>query len=158
VGYTTGDRSIAHFILLGHSKEHVDHAIKKYGINRMVVFTSPDLYGENQAYIASLAENGVEVLEVVRLDSFKPDSLETMTTQILDCHKKYGGFTIICGLTGGTNLMVIAMATAALLKGSRCHYVLNNSQNDVLDIPFFEELNSLNDLASIEKRLKGARK
>jgi hypothetical protein len=124
----------------------------------MVVFTSPDLFDENQAYIAGLEENGVEVLDVIRLDSFKPDSLETMTRQILDCHEKYEGFTIICGLTGGTNLMVIAMATTALLKGARCHYVLNNSQNDVLDIPFFQELTPLNDLASIEKRLKGARK
>jgi hypothetical protein len=157
VGYTTGDGSVAHFILLGHSREHIDRTVEKYGVKRMVVFTSPDLYQENQPYIAGLRERGVEVLDVVQLDTFKDDSLETMTSKILECHDKYEGFTIVSGLTGGTNLMAIAMATAALLKGARCHYVLNNGQNDVLDIPFFQELNGLKDLGTIEKQLKVGR-
>lgn len=147
---------MAHFILLGHSKEHVDQAIQKYGIKKMVVFTSPDLYAHNQEYIVGLPRQCVEVLEVIQLDTFKDDSLETMTSKILECHEKYGGrFTIISGLTGGTNLMAIAMAMAALIKGDRCHYVLNNDRNDVLEFPFFQTLNQLKDLDRMEKHLLG---
>lgn len=147
-----------HFILMGNALEHVLCAIKHYGIREMVVFTSEDLYDENMAFIRELGEQGIIVHEVVKLRPFEDDALRCMARMMLQAHLRYssqGNINIIAALTGGTNLMVAAMTTYALLKGVRCHYIVKEPENRVIDITLLEELHALGTLQAIEDDLAG---
>ncbi|MCK5343148.1 MAG: hypothetical protein KAR20_07080, partial [Candidatus Heimdallarchaeota archaeon] len=44
------------------------------------------------------------------------------------------------GLTGGTNLMAIAMSFVASLKNLRCHYIVKNQVDNIIEIDLFERL------------------
>ena len=144
-----------HFILLGHSKEHVSAIIKEFNVTRLVFFTSVELEEENQQFVEKIHARGIQILDIVYLDPFAKESLEIMTTRILDTYKKYchGDTHIFAGLTGGTNLMVVSMAMAALIKGMPAHYVLNNESNNVLEISFFKSLENVETIRGIERCL-----
>jgi len=157
---TGGDNvsSPIHFINLGTSKEHVSKAIDQLSIRRMVVFTSPQLRSEVECYCAALAEKGVKVLEIIDADPFQSDSLDNMMRLMLRTCDKYdpdGSTEIVAGLTGGTNLMAIALGIVSMLKRMHCHYVVSPPDDHVIEIDIFERLAGCNTLEELEQGLKG---
>lgn len=146
-----------HFLLLGHAKEHVRAVIEHYSIRTAVIFTSTELEEENLPFIQSLRDEGVVIAEVINLEPFGQDALERMTARILDAYHNHSGFgrtEFVVALTGGTNLMVAAMALVALMKGLPAHYVLNNGRNEVLEIGLFERLASCVNAAEMETQIR----
>ncbi len=142
-----------HFLLLGHAKEHVRAVIEHYSIRTAVIFTSTELEGENLPFIRGLQDEGVVIAEVIYLEPFGQDALERMTARILDAyhtHSRSGRTEFVVALTGGTNLMVAAMALVALMKGLPAHYILNNGRNEVVEIDLFERLAPCVDAAEME--------
>lgn len=142
-GIETENTSVIHFILLGNSKEHVLHAIDHYSIQKMVLVTSKTLYDENIPFIANLRKRGFDVLDVIVVNPFSNDCLETMIQEILSKYEAISSsnqITVMFGLTGGTNLMAIAMSFVALLKNLRCHYVVKNQVDKIIEINLFERL------------------
>lgn len=149
-----------HFLLLGHAKEHVRAVIEHYSIRNAVIFTSMELEGENLPFIRSLQDEGVVIAEVINLEPFGQDALERMTARILDAHHTHSGSgrtEFVVALTGGTNLMVVAMALVALMKGLPAHYVLNNGRNEVVEIDLFERLAPCVDTAEMETLIRARR-
>lgn len=145
-----------HFVLVGHSKEHIFFAVDYYSIKKMVIFTSDSLQEENIPFIEQLKEKKVEVLEVVVLDPFQKDSMEIMTRLILEKHSYYSqnsSIDFISALTGGTNLMTISMALFALIRGIKCHYITKAENNELIELDFFQQLHKLKDINSIESAI-----
>jgi hypothetical protein len=146
-----------HFLLLGHAKEHVRAVIEHYSIRNAVILTSMELEGENLPFIRSLQDEGVVIAEVINLEPFGQDALERMTARILDAYHTHSGSgrpEFVVALTGGTNLMVVAMALVALMKGLPAHYVLNNGRNEVVEIDLFERLAPCVDAAEMETLIR----
>jgi hypothetical protein len=132
-----------HFMLIGHSKTHVQRVVEYFKIKKMVVFISIELQKENQSFLEDLSSKGVEFLEVVPLDPFDTKALENMINVITEKYELYsnhGKLTVVTSLTGGTNLMVVAMALVASEKRLKAHYVLNNECNDVIEIDYFKKI------------------
>jgi hypothetical protein len=148
--------STIHFVLVGHSKEHILFAVDYYSIKKMVIFTSDNLKEENIPFIEQLIEKNVEVLDEVSLDPFKKDSLQSMTRLILEKHSQYcvhENIDFISALTGGTNLMTISMALFALLKGTKCHYIVKSETNELIELDFFQHLHELKNIALMESAI-----
>jgi CRISPR/Cas system-associated protein Csm6 len=146
-----------HFLLLGHAKEHVRAIIEHYSIRNAVILTSTELEEENLPFIQSLRDEGVAIVEVINLEPFGQGALERMTARILDTYHACSGTgrtEFVVALTGGTNLMVVAMALVALMKGRPAHYVLNNGRNEVVEIDLFERLAPCVDAAEMETLIR----
>jgi hypothetical protein len=132
-----------HFLLMGNSKEHILHAIDHYSIQKMVLVTSDTLYDENVPFIMDIQKRGIDVLDVMIVNPFSNDCMETMIQEILGRYEAISNSSqtpVIFGLTGGTNLMAIAMSFVALLKNLRCHYIVKNQVNKIIEIDLFERL------------------
>lgn len=132
-----------HFLLMGNSKEHILHAIDHYSIQKMVLVTSDALYDENVPFIADIQKRDIDVLDVIIVNPFSNDSLETMIQDILGRYETISNSSqipVIFGLTGGTNLMATAMSFVALLKNRRCHYIVKNQIKKIIEIDLFERL------------------
>jgi predicted CDP-diglyceride synthetase/phosphatidate cytidylyltransferase len=132
-----------HFLLMGNSKEHILHAIDHYSIQKMVLVTSDTLYDENVPFIMDIQKRGIDVLDVMIVNPFSNDCMETMIQEILGRYEAISNTSqtpVIFGLTGGTNLMAIAMSFVALLKNLRCHYIVKNQVNKIIEIDLFERL------------------
>lgn len=140
----TGNKPSAsvHFLLLGHSKEHILTSIKHFRPDGVVLFTSADLFEEHAEYIQESESMGIRVHELVSLSPFTEDALVSMTREILAVYDRYAakGCTIMMGLTGGTNLMVASMTLAALQKGCPAHYCVNDEARTVLTIDTLQRL------------------
>lgn len=132
-----------HFLLLGTSKEHIFRTIEYFDAKNVVFFTSQNLMNENKPFIDEIEQNGISVLETVYLNPFEEKALEHMTQRITeahDLHSDRGTNQIFAGLTGGTNLMVVAMSMVCLATGLQAHYVVNNETNDLIVISYFRNL------------------
>lgn len=152
-----GDRRI-HFITIGRSKEHVQKCINQLGITDMVVFTSTTMRKDVDEFCYACEKDGVEVLNIVDVDPFSPNTVEEIVRAALiayDAHAKAGKVEIISGLTGGTNLMAVGMGLFSLIKGLPCHYVLDRPDDDILPIDLFARMGSLKTKSEIESFLLG---
>lgn len=132
-----------HFLLMGNSKEHILHAIDYYSIQKLVLVTSDTLYGENIPFISDIQQRSIDVLDVIIVNPFSNDCLEAMIQEILGRYETISNSSqipVIFGLTGGTNLMAIAMSFVASLKNLRCHYIVKNQVNKIIEIDLFERL------------------
>ena len=147
-----------HFLLLGNSKEHILRAIKYFKAQQVVFFTSQNLMSENRPFIDEIRKKGISVLETVYLDPFEEKALEHMSQRMgeaYDLHSAGGTHQIIAGLTGGTNLMVLAMGMVCLAAGLQAHYVVNNETNDVIEISFFRNLSPDTPVSQILTNIPG---
>lgn len=135
---------IVHFLLLGHSRDHIVTVTEEFNPDGIVLFTSADLALEHAEFIQELERKGLQVYEEIYLSPFSEGAIESMTEAILATHQKYAvkGNVIVMGLTGGTNLMVASMALAALQKGSLAHYCVNDDSGTVLRIDTLQRLSS----------------
>ena len=134
-----------HFLLMGNSKEHILHTIDHYSIQKVVLVTSDTLYDDNISFIADIQQRGIDVLDVIIVNPFSNDCLETMIQEILGRYETISSSSqipVIFGLTGGTNLMATAMSFVALLKNLRCHYIVKNQVDKIIEIDLFERLES----------------
>lgn len=142
-GIEQNNQQTIHFILLGNSKEHILHAIYHYSIQKMVLITSDILYDENVPFIVNLQKKGILILDVIVVDPFSSNCLENMINELLckyEAVSNSGQVPVIFGLTGGTNLMAIAMSFVALIKNLRCHYIVKNQIDNIIEIDLFEQL------------------
>ncbi len=133
-----------HFLLLGHSQEHIHEAIDRFRIQSVVIFTSRNLFDDSKAFAREIEDGGVKVLEVIALDPFNDRSVEKMTMEIINRYDRYirdQPKMIVSGLTGGTNLMAISMALAAMLRGLKCHYMVKSDEGNPIEIDLFEKMN-----------------
>lgn len=149
-----------HFLLLGTSKEHILRTIEYFDAQQVVFFTSQNLMNENQPFIDEIGQKGVSVLETVFLDPFEEAALEHMIQRMkeaYDFHSRGETNQIIAGLTGGTNLMVVAMGMVCLAFGLQAHYVVNNETNDVIDISFFQNLPRNTSISEIQLNIPGGK-
>lgn len=135
---------IVHFLLLGHSRDHIVTVTEEFNPDGIVLFTSADLALEHAEFIQELELKGVNVYELVTLSPFSKGALESMTEEILTTYERYvtKGNTVVMGLTGGTNLMVTSMALAALQKGCLTHYCVNDESKTVLSFNTLKRLSS----------------
>ena len=150
--------SALHFIIMGNSKEHIQKAIDHFKITDMVIFSSDELLDTNRPFIGDLRDKGIMIREIVSLKPFDTDSIRVMTVEMLRANSRYSprcNIDIIVALTGGTNLMVVAMALVALLQGLKCHYVVKDCDQKIMEITMLEELNRLKTLDNINTYLLG---
>jgi len=146
-----------HFITIGHSKEHVVKCIDELAVGSIVVFTSVELQEDVATFVDQLDERGVRTLEIITIDPFRPTAIEDFVGQALAAYDRYSSqeeVEVITGLTGGTNLMAIGMGTLALLKGLRCHYVLNQEGGGTMEIDLFHRMRDLMSREDIEAYLR----
>lgn len=161
VGYTTGEGERLkpiHFINLGHSKEHVIKAVESLDIQKMVIFTSPLVKEGSGEFLERLEGLGVEIVEVFVVDPFLQDSLRDTVRSLLRAHRKYsngGRVEVVSGLTGGTNIMAIAMGIFSMLKGLRCHYVVSPPDDRVMEIALFEGIVGSMSIDELVERFEG---
>lgn len=150
--------SIVHFILVGHSKEHVLKAIDEFHITKMVMITTNDVIDQSRQFLASLSGLGVELCDIIEVDPFQENSLQDITSKLLDACDKYGqnGKTeIIAGLTGGTNIMAIALGNVSMIKRLRCHYIVSPPDPRVLRFDLYRGIDPNSSMAQIESMFKG---
>ena len=78
-----------------------------------------------------------------------------MTTAILAANDKYGGkgALISVSLTGGTNLMVLAMALVAISRRLPAFYCVNNEEQTILSIDLLQNLSNNVDRLPFEKTI-----
>jgi len=129
-----------HMLLLGMSHDHILVEIKATGLRHAVFFTSENLMEDAKDFAMKLGNEGIYVHEIVSVDPFESESSETMTTEIQTTIHKYSNeYKVVCGLTGGTNLMAISMALAALKIGIPCHYSIERHDSPVIFIDYLEK-------------------
>lgn len=150
--------NIVHFLLMGHSKEHLTKAVLEFRIQKMVIITTSDVAIDAKSFISSFIENGIEICEILEVDPFHDDSLQSLIVTLLDACDRHGQQSkkeIIIGLTGGTNLMAIAMGMVAMIRCLRCHYILPYPGQCAFDIELFKNFDPNCNLQQIESCLRG---
>ena len=121
-GHTRGeeeDRRTSHkvqFLLLGLSQGHIHPVIDSIQCNKIVFFTSSNLEENVIALISKIQKNMDIPIEYVLIEPFADNTLFETIKQIIQKAEEeeirsIDDLEIVCGLTGGTNLMVISMAT-----------------------------------------------
>ena len=144
-----------HFLLVGNSKEHLYRYISHFHPDSVVLFTSQDLAEDTALFSKTLGKTGPKVLEQINLSPFSENALDCMTAAILTAHNKYGGngALISVSLTGGTNLMVLAMALVAISRRFPAFYCVNNEEQTILTIDLLQNLSTRIDRLSFEKTI-----
>jgi hypothetical protein len=149
---------VIQFLLLGVSHGHIGPVINKLRTERVVLFSSENLKEETALVAKGLEKDNETPTEIVLLDPFGQNALFDMVKAILaKARQLYSGRTgkqrplIIAGLTGGTNLMTISMAMAALINGWQCHYVKkeDGQEDEILEFSLLNDLNRIYDLGTM---------
>lgn len=128
---------------MGESTGHISYAIDELNVSNILLISSEYSYQQNGPFLDQLEQNGIIIHEKIKVDPFAADSIEQISKRIIEAYNKYQreGFEIICGLTGGTNLMAIGMGLATLATGSKCHYVAyKNNVNCLVNIGIFADI------------------
>jgi hypothetical protein len=148
-----------HFLLVGNSKEHLYRYISYFHPDSVVLFTSHDLAEDTEIFSKTLGETGPKVLEQINLSPFSDNALDCMTAAILTAHDKYdgNGSIISVSLTGGTNLMVLAMALVAISRRLPAFYCVNNKEQTILSIDLLQNISTSIDRSSFEKTITAGR-
>jgi hypothetical protein len=120
-----------HFITLGKTHENIWPVVKRYVPSHVIFFSSSNLKKETETLVGKLkAIHGINA-EIVFLRPFNNDSLQTMSEEIDNTYcriiNKYDGKGVdyYMGVTGGTNLMVLAAGLVAVKRGIRILYTMN---------------------------------
>lgn len=152
------NKEILNIFLMGESTGHISYAITELGVRDIVIVSSDSTFEQNKGFLDQLEQNGVKIHEKITVDPFAADSIMLISTRILEAYQKYHleGFEIRCGLTGGTNLMAIAMGLAALVTGAKCHYVgFKNNENHLVNISSFADIQKRIDFEDLKLLLRG---
>lgn len=144
--------------LMGESTGHITYVINELGLHDIIIVSSISTFDRNKDFLRQLEQNGVKIHEKIEVDPFDKDSIVEISKKIIKIFKKYkkNGFNIACALTGGTNLMAIAMGLAALVTGSVCHYVVfNNGENRLVNITSFVDIRQQMHIGDLESFFGG---
>jgi hypothetical protein len=155
---TGNTKKSLNIFLMGESTGHISYVINELGIHDIILVSSIPTFERNKEFLLQLEQQGVRIHEKVIVDPFARDSIVEISKTILELYKKYeqNGFDITCALTGGTNLMAIAMGLAALVTGSSCHYVVfNNGENRLVNITCFADIQKQMRFGDLETTLRG---
>jgi len=155
---TGNTKTPLNIFLMGESTGHISFVINELGIHDIILVSSAPTFERNREFLLELEQNGVRIHEKVTIDPFARDSIVEISKTILELYEKYerNGFGITCALTGGTNLMAIAMGLAALVTGSACHYVVfNNGENNLVNITCFTDIQKQMRFGDLETILRG---
>ena len=142
------------FLIIGTSPGHIHSVIDAYPNNQYVFFTSSSMEQEAMDFLDDLIEKYQIHGDLSILHPFEQDSLFEMTKMIINKGKEYPENGIVTGVTGGTNLMAIAMAVASLTQGWKCHYVSKGSgtgKDTIMEIEMFQELYAEFDLEKLSE-------
>ena len=120
-----------HFITLGKTHENIWPLIERYIPSHVIFFSSSNLKEETETMVGKLkAIHGISA-DIVFLRPFRNDSLRTMNEAIDNTFSriksKYDemGADYYMGVTGGTNLMVLAAGLVAVKRGIKILYAIN---------------------------------
>jgi hypothetical protein len=92
-------------------------------------------------------------METHFVDPFTTQSMQKMISITLSAADRYSahGVEFVVGLTGGTNIMAVALGIVAMIRGYRCNYVLNKEEDFLLKIDTFREIDRSVPLREIDK-------
>jgi hypothetical protein len=144
--------------LMGESTGHISYVIKELDLHDIILVSSIPTFDRNKDFLVQLEQNGIKIHEKIEVDPFDKASIIEISNKIIKIFKKYekNGFDITCALTGGTNLMAIAMGLTALVTGSACHYVVfNNGENRLVNITCFEDIRQQTGIGDLDTFLGG---
>ena len=119
-----------HFITLGKTHENIWPLIERYLPSHVIFFSSTNLKKETETLVGKLKAFGISA-DIVFLRPFRNDSLQTMNKVIDNTYSrirnKYDemGVDYYMGVTGGTNLMVLAAGLVAVKRGIKILYAIN---------------------------------
>lgn len=120
-----------HFITIGISQEHIFPVLEKYHPDHIILISSRELEEQTERLAQELRnEHSIEV-DVEFLSPFIPNALTSMIFQLNDIYHQVLSryqeetITLYAGVTGGTNLMVLAAGFFAIRHNILIHYVLN---------------------------------
>jgi len=141
------------FLNVGVSKEHVGKAIDTLQIEKTVIFSSIQLREETEDFTRSLTGRKVDVVEVHYVDPFTPESMRNIISLMLTTAKKYSaqGMEVVAGLTGGTNIMAVALGVVAMMLKLQCNYILNKDDDFLLRIDTFKNIDDAVTLEQFER-------
>jgi len=126
---------------MGLSQEHIWPIVEKYNPHQIVLLSSRELKEDMEKLAERLRQHHHMTTEILYLDPFREDSLHSMAQQI---NKKYREISQLyqneqpvfyMGITGGTNLMVLAAGLVASVQKIPMHYVLNPQHQHEDDSP-----------------------
>ncbi len=144
------------FTTLGNATGHIRVAIEKLQPSELVIFTSSDLHDPARPVYKEIIDSGVSLRDIILLHPFEHGALEKMISRMLMAYQTYitkQSNSALVSLTGGTNLMAVAMGLFALIQGLDAYYVLNDSTHDIMPITLFESMNQLKTLSAMKTRL-----
>tara|TARA_B100001741_G_C16404271_1_gene528465 strand:+ start:121 stop:909 length:789 start_codon:yes stop_codon:yes gene_type:complete len=143
---------------VGALKEAIDH----YRPSMVFLISNPDTNaGKMKSWIdqgdsrAGNWSKDVEHCEIININPFDEETvlqvIMAVQEAITKAHQlsKHGNLEFYAGVTGGTSLMVIGMALAAIQSGLKTYSILDASQSDrrsednLFEITFINELMSL---------------
>jgi|TARA_B100001964_G_C13791677_1_gene404757 hypothetical protein len=119
-----------HFITLGKTHENIWPLVERYIPSHVIFFSSTNLKKETETLVGKLKAFGISA-DIVFLRPFRNDSLRTMNKLIDNTYSriksKYDkmGADYYMGVTGGTNLMVLAAGLVAVKRGINILYAIN---------------------------------
>ena len=120
-----------HLMTMGITQDHVWPIIDRYKPRHIVLLSSRELAAETEELAVKIRENGIDTTEVVHLEPFAENALNGMI-ETIQMHLKRlkeqfreRNTTFYMGITGGTNLMVLAAGLVAINNGITLLYVLN---------------------------------
>jgi len=134
---------------LGISQDHVYPIIEQYQPTHIVFFSSIELKEQTMQLAEALHRKQGIPVEIEYLSPFSDNALPAMMEIISDAYhrlqKTYNNHEIqyYIGITGGTNLMVLAAGLFAHRLNVKMHYVLNpayaqgsedNKHNGIIEI------------------------
>lgn len=123
-------RSI-HFITLGISQNHVFPILERYHPEQIVLISSRELEQQTSQLSTTISKKFEIPVDIEFLSPFQKNALQSMIQQLnqvvkdkcIQYNRKDVDF--YTGITGGTNLMVLAAGIVALKYRMKIHYVLN---------------------------------
>lgn len=125
------DPIIVHLMTMGITQDHVWPIIDRFKPHHIVLLSSRELAAEMEELAVKIRESGIDTTEVVHLEPFTDNALNAMM-KIIQMHLnrlkrlfKEQNTTFFIGITGGTNLMILAAGLIAIKNGITLLYVLN---------------------------------
>nr|MCS5534726.1 hypothetical protein [Candidatus Poseidoniales archaeon] len=110
--------------------ENIWPLVERYIPSHVIFFSSTNLKKETETLVGKLKAIGISA-DIVFLRPFRNDSLQTMNKVIDNTYSrirnKYDemGVDYYMGVTGGTNLMVLAAGLVAVKQGIKILYAIN---------------------------------
>ncbi len=134
-------------LIVGKSHEHIFEVIRYFKPTNIILISSPQIRQETMKLFNEIQSLKIKS-QIVFVDPFRQTTITDMINTYNEILKPYTKviqkITINIGLTGGTNIMAISAALAALIFGLDVHYWVKNNpvpiiwnlNNEIKNFPF----------------------